>query len=70
MPDEEEARLLAEVKYRHRVSLAAWAALHHPVRSVVHGSDDHRKLVQADAIARLRYHDAKGALLAYRMKNK
>ena len=70
MPNEEERRLLAEVKKCFRLSLAAWSARNHPVRSVVHGSDDHRKLVQADAIARLRYHDAKGALLAYRMKNK
>src|SRR5579862_3089387 len=66
MPNEEEQRLLAEVKKCFRLTLAAWSALHHPVRSVVHGSLAHRKLVQADAVARLRYEAAKAAPRAYR----
>jgi hypothetical protein len=66
MADEEEARLLAEEAKCHRLSLAAWAALAHPVHSVVNDGEVHQKLLAANASARLRYVAARAALHVYR----
>jgi hypothetical protein len=66
MPDEEEARLLAETRKNYELGLAAWAALAHPVHSVVNGGETHQKLLEANITARLRYVAARAALWAYR----
>jgi hypothetical protein len=70
MPDEEEMRLRAVVVECHRLSLAASSALEHPVHRVVYGSEAHRKLVEANAIASEQYEVAEAALKAYRKTKK
>jgi hypothetical protein len=61
---EEETRLLADLTECHRLMMVASSALTHPVHSMVRGSDDHRKLVEADRAARTQH---KAALLALRV---
>jgi hypothetical protein len=65
-PDEEEARLLADGNKCHELSLAARAALFHPLHSIIDGSEAHQKLLEANATARLRYVAARTARHAYR----
>jgi hypothetical protein len=63
MPDAEETRLLAALKDCHWSSRVASDALTRPMYSVILGSASHRKLVEADATARVNH---KAALLAWR----
>jgi predicted small secreted protein len=55
MADEHKDRLPADVTECQRASLAAWSALTHPAYGVADGSADYRKLLQADAEARVKY---------------
>ena len=64
--EEEEARLLAALTECQRLSRAASAALTHPDQIVVYNSSTHRRLMEADAEARLKYAAARVALRAYR----
>ena len=66
MPDEEEARLLATLNDCHWLSRVASDALTRPMHSVVMGGDAHRKLVAADATARVNHAAALLAWRAYR----
>jgi hypothetical protein len=58
--------LLADAKKCRELSLAAWAALFHPIHSVINGSEAHQRLLEFNATARARYVAAKAALHAYR----
>jgi hypothetical protein len=66
MRDEEETRLLAVLKDCGWLSRVASDALTRPVHSVIHGSNAHRKLVEADAAARVTHAAALLALRTYR----
>ena len=70
MPDEEETRLLAALKERHWLSRFASDALTRPIHSVVYGSDAHRKLVEADATAKMNHAAALLAWRVYRQQEK
>ena len=68
---EKDARLLAKLIARYRLSRAACSALTHPIQSVLHGtSDAYRKLVETDAAARVKYEAAIVALREYRTNRK
>jgi hypothetical protein len=70
MPDEEETRLLAALKDCDWLSRVASDALKRPMYTVVVGSAAHRKLVEADATASVKYDAATVALRAYRQAEK
>jgi hypothetical protein len=63
MPDETEARLLANVTEAKAANLAASVELTHPDQSIVYGSDIHRKVVETHKAARMKY---KAAVEVYR----
>jgi hypothetical protein len=63
MPDEEEARLLAVLKGCLWSSRVASDALTRPMHSVIIGGAAHRKLMEAEATARVNH---AAALLAWR----
>jgi hypothetical protein len=65
--DEEEAWLLASLTECQRSMLAASSALASPIHSVLYNSDTYRKLVEADATARVKYKAAGAALRGYRV---
>ena len=66
MPDEEETRLHAALTDCHGLSLDASYALTHAVQSVADDNDAYLKLVEADAIAKEQYLDARLTLKVYR----
>jgi hypothetical protein len=70
VPDKEETRLLDALKDCDWLSRAASDALTRPMHSVIHGSDAHRKLVEAEAATRVNYARALLALRAYRAAEK
>ena len=67
MPDKEETRLCAALRDCLWSSRVASDALTRPMYSVVFGSAAHRKLVEADATARVNHDAALSALRAYRV---
>ena len=66
MPDQEETRLLAALKDCRWLSLVAADKLTRPMHRVIYGGGAHRKLVEADTIARVNYKAALIALTTYR----
>jgi hypothetical protein len=66
VPEENETRLIAELNKSHQLYVAAWEDLARPAHSVIHNGEVHRKLLEAQAAARLRYVAVKAALWAWR----